>query len=341
MAFDLENPGLAIPNQPAATRPLVDVILITYNHEKFVKDAIESVLAQRTEFEYRVIIGDDCSTDNTQAIIRSYAEKYPERFHLLLDSEHRGLNHRDRVGIRTLGIATAKYVALLDGDDYWTDSNKLQKQVAFLESHPEFAICCHNARMSYDDGPREAANLIPADQKEVSNLEDLLFANFIPTCSVVFRRGLFGELPEWFFTLSIADWPLHILNAQHGKIEYFNEVMATYRVHQGGAWSSRSGVNKALSIIKMLEHVNAHLSFRYQRKIRATQAEWYYQAAEMTYRVGDANACRKFLSKYLLLDRLRGGRRALSIFLRVRCPGVYSYLRSARDLLPRVTETGA
>lgn len=311
--------------------PLVDIALITYNHERYVGQAIESVLAQQTEFAYRLIIGDDCSTDNTPAIIRSYAEKYPNRIKMMLDSEHRGPIHRERVGIKVLDICNAKYVAFLDGDDYWTDPSKLQKQVAFLETHPDFAICYHNARMFYEDGSRETANWLPPDHKEVSTLEDLLFDNFIPTPSVVFRRGLLGELPDWFFTLTIADWPIHIMNAQHGKIEYINEVMASYRVHDKGTWSSRNQVDRGLEVIAMLDHINVYLGLKYKKQVRAAKAEWYYQLAEITHREGDRVKARIFLGRYSRLSQFRDGRRKLSLFLRCNLPGLYRGLRTIRN----------
>ena len=130
MPLEVEHPELAASYQT----PLVDVTLTTYNHEKFIGAAIDSVLSQQTDFDFRLVVGDDCSTDKTQSIIRSYAEKYPERICLMLDSTHRGLKSRERVGVRTLTGSSAKYVAMLDGDDYWTDPLRLQKQVSFLEA---------------------------------------------------------------------------------------------------------------------------------------------------------------------------------------------------------------
>src|SRR6266542_522725 len=141
-----ELAGSGAPPGAVTTPPLVDVNLITYNHENFVAKAIESVLEQQTNFAYRLIIGDDCSTDNTQSIIRSYAQQYPERIQTLLALEHRGIEHQDRVGMQVLRLSTAKYVALLDGDDYWTDRHKLQKQVDFLNTNTEFALCFHNVK---------------------------------------------------------------------------------------------------------------------------------------------------------------------------------------------------
>jgi glycosyltransferase involved in cell wall biosynthesis len=336
----LESENLGSSNTDA-NAPLVDVILITYNHEKFVAQAIESVLCQQTDFKFRLIVGDDCSTDNTQAIIRSFAEKHSDQMSLMLDSEHHGLKHKDRIGIKALAVAKAKYVAWLDGDDFWTDPNKLQKQVDFLERRPDFAICFHNARMFYENESRGTVGWLPADQREVSTIEDLFVYNFIPSCSVVFKRGLFGELPAWFFTLGMGDWPIHILNAEHGKIGYLNEVMATYRVHDGGAWSSGSPIAQGLEIIKMLDHVDAHFDFRYQRQVRAAKAEWYYELAERTYAAGKLADCRAYLSKHISLAGLPANRRTASLYLRAHLPGLYKALRSARGFLRLATEARA
>jgi hypothetical protein len=166
----------------------------------------------------------------------------------------------------------------------------------------------------------------------VSTIEDLIRGNFIPTCTTVFRRGLAGELPEWLGTLGMADWPIHILNAQHGKIGYLNEVMASYRIHDGGAWSSAPPSGKSLEVLKMLEHVDAYFGFRYQKQINATKAEWYYELAESAYRDGAQHNCRTYLSKYLSLGRFRLDRRTVSLFLRIRMRGMYQFLRFLRDL---------
>jgi glycosyltransferase involved in cell wall biosynthesis len=319
------------PLSNKSVTPLVDIVLITYNHERYVGQAIESVLAQQTEFAYRLFIGDDCSTDNTQAIIERYAEKYPTRIRMMLETVHRGTSHSERVSIKIRDITAAKYVAFLDGDDYWTDPSKLQKQVTFLEAHPDFAICYHNARMFYEDGSRETMNFLPPDHREVSTLEHLLSSNFIPTCSVVFRRGLFDKFPDWYFTLNIADWPLHIMNAQHGKIGYINEVMATYRVHDQGAWSSRAQVDRGLEVISMLGHINVYLDLKYRKQVRIAKAEWYYQLAETTYREGDLVNARIFLRRYSVDSRCRNPRRILSLFLRLYLPGLYGSLRTLRN----------
>jgi len=312
--------------------PLVDVNLITYNHEKFVAQAIESVLAQRTNFAYRLIVGDDCSTDNTQAIVRSYAEQHPDRMAVVFDSEHRGLRSKDRAGLKVLRLSTAKYVAWLDGDDYWTDPNKLQKQVDVLERNPDVAICFHNVSTFPQDGGGESENLCPPDQKEISTLEDLLKGNFIPSCSIVFRRDAVGTLPEWYFTLKMGDWPLYILMAQHGRIRYLNEVMAAYRVHGGGSWSPRDRSHHDVNFLQLLDYVNRHFNSKYSRAIDATRSRYYFELAETYYQRGHPRHALIPIKRGLRSSRFRH-RGLLSFYLQVKAPSLYNSLRSLRDFV--------
>jgi glycosyltransferase involved in cell wall biosynthesis len=280
---------------------MVDVNLVTYNHERFVGLAIESVLAQETNFEYRLIIGDDCSTDNTQSIIKDYAEQYPKQIQLFLPPTHRGIEHKNRVGLEVLKLSTAKYVALLDGDDYWSDPHKLQMQVDFLESHPDYAICFHNARILRENGTPGCDTFSLPDQKETSTIEDLLRGNFMFTGSTMFRGGLFGDFPDWFYTSKMGDWPLHIMNAQYGKIGYLNVVMAVYRVHEASWWSLGTPAPQLTEAIAMLDNINAYLGFKYDREIKTTQYECYVELAEMAYQQGDLVTSRTFLEKSLKL----------------------------------------
>lgn len=257
------------------TMPMVDVNLVTYNHEKFVVRAIESVLEQKTDFDYRLIIGDDCSTDNTQSIIRDYAQQYPERIQVVLATEHRGIEHKDRMGIEVLRLSTAKYVTLLDGDDYWTDPRRLQKLMGFLESHPECSVAFHDARLFYEDGSEASRRLYPPDLKEISSLQDMLTTSCFPIpCTALFRREALGELPDCFFRVTNADWMLFVLLAEHGTLGYINEVMAAYRVHSGGVWSGLDPIQGTREHIKTYETIDAHLNFKYTRAISKKIIAW-------------------------------------------------------------------
>ncbi|MCU1268259.1 MAG: glycosyl transferase, family 2 [Acidobacteria bacterium] len=319
-------------NEESPAQPLVDVNLITYNHEAFVAQAIESVLAQQTNFPYRLIIGDDCSTDNTPAIVRRYAAANPDRISLFLDPVHRGLRSRDRAGLKVLELSTAKYIAWLDGDDFWTDPHKLQKQVAVLERNPDDVICFHNVRTFPQEGTMESENLCPPDQKEVSTLEDLLRGNFIPSCSTMFRRAAVGPLPEWYFKLKMGDWPLYILIAQHGRIRYINEVMAAYRVHGSGSWSPRPRSHHDVNFLQLLDYANRHFDFRHRKAIDATRSRYYFELAETYYQRGHPGHALIPIKRGLRSSRFRH-RGLISFYLQVKLPNLYNSLRSFRNFV--------
>lgn len=314
----------------------VSVLIITYNQEEYITSAIKSALAQATNFDYEIIVGEDASTDRTREIVLNLQEQHPNKIRLLLrdaaDSEHEramGIGGKSNF-IKGLQSCQGKYIALLDGDDYWTDVNKLQKQVDFLDSNPDFAISYHNAIMVFEAGDKEACNLIPANHKADSGLLDLLLVNFIPTCSAVFRRGLYGDLPDWFYTLKLGDWPLHLMNAQHGKLGYIDEVMAVYRRHEAGYWARKGEEDQALEIIKMLDCIDGYLDSAYKKEIRVAKTRWYYYLAQLSHGRGDRTKTRRFLRKYFWLRGRKGARELVNLFLRLKVPRLYKYLRSLK-----------
>lgn len=262
----------------------VSIAIITYNQEKFIAKALDSILMQQVNFDYEIVIGEDCSTDNTRDIVVNYQNHYPDKIRLLLPETNLGMLQNF---VQTLTACQGEYIALLEGDDYWTSPDKLQKQVNFLDKHPDYAICFHNITIVHENWKLEIGNYCPLYKKEIFTLEDLLLDNFISTCSTMFRRGLFSEFPDWFFTLNQGDWPLHIFNAQHGKIGYINEVMGVYRVHQGGVWSKQSEIWQIQQTIKCLKHINEYLSFKYQKIIKNAISYQYYRLVRLYMYDGD------------------------------------------------------
>jgi glycosyltransferase involved in cell wall biosynthesis len=257
----------------------VSVQMITYNHEKYIAQAIESVLMQETDFAYELVIGEDCSPDGTREIVVDYARRFPAKIRALLPEQNLGMHEN---ASRTRQACQGEYRAILEGDDYWTDPHKLQKQVDFLDSHPECAMCFHDVMVVYEDGSKDPHSFCPPDQKEISTIKDLLVRNFIPTCSVMVRKSLPNDRPDWYQNLPIGDLPSHILTAQHGDIGYIDDVMGAYRVHPGGIWSQRDPVGKLLGGIEVLEQINAHLSYQYEELIRERiSVAWGGTAGEM------------------------------------------------------------
>jgi glycosyltransferase involved in cell wall biosynthesis len=281
----------------------VSVLMITYNHEEFISQAIDSILMQKTNFPYEIVIGEDCSTDKTRDIIIDYKKKYPDKFQLLLNETNLGM-HKN--GAQTYEACKGQYLAFLEGDDYWTSPDKLQKQVDFLDNHPESAICFHNVMEIYKDGSREPHEFLPKNRKEFYSIEDLFQGNFMPTPSTMFRNGLVTEIPDWFSTLSMGDWPLYILLALHGNIGYIDEVMAVHRNHEGGVWTILNSVERGKAFIPVYDHLYTHLGPRYRGIIALKRYNMYIHIASLYEAMGDLADARKYalmaFTKHFKLD---------------------------------------
>lgn len=254
----------------------VSVLIVTYNHEKYISQALDGVLAQEVNFEYEIVVGEDCSTDSNRNILLEYHKKYPHKIRLLLNEKNQGACENF---VRTFTACSGDYIAYLDGDDYWTSPNKLQKQIDFLDAHPECTICFHPVKVIYDNNTEYSSVYPPAYKKTISTIDDLVRVNFIPSCSAVFRGRLFDAFPEWYFTLKVGDWPLHILNAQHGDIGLIDEIMAVYRLHSGGVWSREKNIKQIEITIQTLNAINEHLKYRYDRSVKSTLSKLYYGLA--------------------------------------------------------------
>lgn len=212
-------------------RPTVSVVTITYNQEKYIRQTLESFVAQQTDFKFEIVVADDHSTDKTADIVKEFAGKYPELFRPILRKKNIGAQKNS---ISALKAANGKYIALCEGDDYWTDPKKLQRQVDFLEKNPQFGLCFHPVRVFFEN--KEAADFIFPDTKEhgsVFTVKRLLKDNFIQTNSVMYRRQDYKDIKDDVMPL---DWYLHLYHAQFGKIGFINKVMSAYRRHSGGMW---------------------------------------------------------------------------------------------------------
>ena len=183
--------------------PLVSVSVVTYNHEKYISECLDGILMQKTDFPFEILLGEDESTDGTRDICIEYAKQYPDKIKLYLHSRDNNIKIN---GIPTgrfnflynLTHAKGKYIALCEGDDYWTDPLKLQKQVDFLEGNPDFAICFHNALVLWDDKSQPPKYFCAKNQKQTSTIEDVIEKWFIHTASMVFRKEYITPLPDEF-----------------------------------------------------------------------------------------------------------------------------------------------
>ena len=194
----------------------VSVLMLAYNQQQYVNEAIRSVVLQETDFDYELIIGDDGSSDATAERCREWQQRYPDRIRLLDHSDNVGLA---RNFVRTYREATGRYIAICEADDFWTDRHKLQIQADFLDSHPEYAMCFHRVVNYYEaNGTKSLSN---GGQRHEMTINDIALCNPITNVSVCYRRGVFGELPEWMDRVTSYDLVMHLLTLQYGKVYVF------------------------------------------------------------------------------------------------------------------------
>ena len=262
-------------------KPLVSVCVITYNHASYIRQTLDSILGQETNFPLQVVVADDCSTDTTRKIVQEYNEKHPGIFKLVLQPKNVGPG---RNFVDLFNAATGKYIAYVEGDDYWSNPRKLQIQFDFLESHPEFSVCYHRARLQWEYDSPEKSQIPPEtnhDDKPVSTIYDLLSIGwFIRSCSLFFRNY---PLPAGFEKLYIGDFPLHVLLADKGKIGFLDECMAVYRIHQKGRSETvllSQEINKQRIIfrhhIEMLDYLNEHTGYKYDAEFQKSKGNNIY-----------------------------------------------------------------
>ncbi len=244
--------------------------MITYNHERFIGQAIESALMQRAAFPYELVIGDDCSTDRTPEIIHRYAERHPDIIRPLETDRNLGMLPNFR---RCWEACRGQYIAILEGDDYWTSPNKLRRQIDAMDQHPEWALCFQRVQVIFDDG-RPPAEYPAGPQKPVFTVRDLLLDNPIQTCGVVYRAGLLKQLPESFEQLALGDWPMAILHALHGDIGFLDEVMAVYRWHSGASWSPMPFEWKLAETARMFDLIRPLVD----RRLGSRRLTWHHDA---------------------------------------------------------------
>jgi len=212
----------------------VDVIMVTYNHERYISNAIDGVLKQRTNFDVRLIIANDCSPDRTDDIVSLYAKEYSKEREICYFRNQTNIGGQSNF-IKAHGISNAKYIAMCEGDDYWTDPYKLQKQVDLLEANPDFNICFHKVKIEKQGSLMD--DYITAPPAATTTQQDLLKGNYIHTVSVVFRNVI-KNFPDWFSKALPGDYPLWLMLTNKGeKISCLDEFLAVYRVHEGGLWS--------------------------------------------------------------------------------------------------------
>jgi len=282
-------------------KPLVSVSIITYNHKNYIREAIESVLRQQTDFDLEICIGNDGSTDGTAQICNEYAKiNFPRTIIKVFHREREDLDKKKYVGngrrnfVKTLKSCEGKYIALLDGDDYWTDPFKLQKQVDLLEQKPKFSGCYHKTQQVNLDGT--LGRVLGNSSPKLMRVKDTL-AIYSPfhTSSFMFRRMAL-QFPAWFNRVTSGDMALFSIVSASGPIGRVNDIMSIYRKHGDGITDTDAvKLNYHQKRIELMQHLNAFHQFSYAKKIK-TVIEWHENAIK-----GNVNVPtnRKSLREYL------------------------------------------
>lgn len=244
-------------------KPLVSVALVTYNHGPYIARALDSIMEQRCDFDFEVVVGDDCSTDATRAIVEIYMRRYPGQVRLL----HRETNLGSQRNVaETLKACEGEYIAYLDGDDYWTHPKKLQRQYNALFDNPEAPLVFHSSRMLYDHC--KPGLLAPPKKGKATRfgVNEILKKNFIAAQSVMVRAEAAEWIPEWLFDHPDIpwDWPFFIECAKRGDLLYIDESMCAYRIHPQGLWSGQTAEVRLRAVREMLDEVEPDLPSNYR-----------------------------------------------------------------------------
>jgi len=246
-------------------------MLKAYNHERFIAQAVDSALAQQVDFPYEILIGEDCSTDGTRSIMLEYAARHPDRIRVLASDHNLGMV---RSTMALYAASRGEYIAWLDGDDYWISTDKLQRQVDFLDAHRDYTLCYHDSLVLEPDGTQRRHSLATPGQTTYT-IEDLFVGPLGFAGSCMYRKVLDG-FPPWFEHLPYSDWPLQLLHAERGLAAWLPGILSAYRADGTSEaalgydarahrtiyefWAGRQAV--------VYDAFNRHFSFRYDRVIR-------------------------------------------------------------------------
>ena len=267
---------IRVAEQTACDQPTVSVAMTAYNRDQFIAQAIDSVLMQETAFVVELVIGEDCSTDGTRRVVQAYAGKYPNVIRALLPEKNLGMARNYEA---VWQACRGKYIAWLEGDDYWRTPQKLQKQVALMEANPHYSMCGTKTQFvttSSDGAEKDAGVLEPAVLKPEYDLADFLTGYPMHTTSMLLRRK-FVEFPDWLNGLvMLRDTCVFALYAEKGPVGYLSEVVSCWRIHTGGIWTTKSAADQLRCNQKAIDLLDAHFGGRYHRLLmwREYQVWW-------------------------------------------------------------------
>ena len=311
---------------------MVSISCLTYNQEKFVADALDSFIMQKVDFEYEILIHDDASTDKTADIIRTYEERYPHLINVIYQSENtysKGAKICEFNQFRARG----KYIAICEGDDYWTDPYKLQKQVEYMESHPSCSLCVHAGYKVNENKELQKKHVRPNIGDKEFSIHEIISSGgrLFVTNSVLYRTDLVLTRPRFFELSPVGDYPLMILLALQGSVYYIDTYMSAYRVGVEGSWSERTYSNPEKAIrhfertLEMLEELNQYTNHQYIESIdlRKNQVLFNMNLIQNKFDTLKSSQFKHYYRQLSVTEKI-------SILIRQHFPGIYKKLKQLK-----------
>jgi glycosyltransferase involved in cell wall biosynthesis len=282
------------PELSGGPTPVVSVAITAYNSAKWLPRALDGVLNQRTNFPIEVVIGDDCSPDETVDVARSYKERHPNLIKILERPANIGIQ---RNYYETFEHCSGKFIAWLDADDLWTDPEKLALQVDALESDTSLNVCCHRVRWVTHDGEVKRERQ-PKSVPGRYGLRELLRDNFVPSPSIMFRNGIQRDLPAWYLDFAyMTDWPVLVTAALSGDILLLDRVMADYTLTPGSSFAGKGPLYQYEMDAKFYELIEGVVPSKWHRLARAEKGKRYEAISYLLRKQGDFTASRQVAVK--------------------------------------------
>lgn len=218
---------------------MVTIRCITFNQAPYIRQCLDGFVMQKTNFRFEAIVHDDASTDGTADIVREYSEKYPDIIRPIIETENQfTIGGFQQINKMIDPLIRGKYLADCEGDDYWIDPLKLQKQVDYMESHPQCTMTCNRSKLYSVKEGKYIGEQYCRKGDGVLNPVDVIYRTglYISTCSILYRSFIKDNYPDYCIKCKVGDYPLQIMAAMKGEIYYFDDVMSVYRVDNSMSW---------------------------------------------------------------------------------------------------------
>lgn len=319
----------------------VSICCITYNHEKYIKDAIESFLMQKTNFNFEILIHDDASTDNTIEIIKEYEIKYPNIIKPYIQETNQYSQGIRRLTTRfNVPRARGKYIALCEGDDYWTDNNKLQLQFDYMEKNNNCGMCFHATEKVYENGER-IKYIQPYNSDKKVDTEDVILGRggFMATNSIFCRTKLLTQesLPNYYHNAPVGDYPLQIYLSTQNYAYYIDKSMSAYRIGVKDSWTYRmknsenyveKKVNHRCKTNQMLEELNKETNYKYDLVIKKMKLknEFEILIQKKNYKKLKSDQYKEIYHSYKSYDKIK-------LYIRCMFPNFYKSIVKLKRII--------